>query len=247
MTYEITKLIKGHPYRYAVEGFRDPQTGRSRARWTYLGRVVGESVVAPARERGAGVTRDELTAVVARLLESRDPSHLTVGVIAQHAGISPGTFYRHFPTRQAALGAAFDRLCEPLIAALPLTSATLGSEADERERLRNWFGRLERALRRGRALQRLVQPADRPVLVERLAAYLRALDGAGLVAIDDPAALGVSLLRLHASVAPATPGEWTAVWPLVERAIFRKVAARATESPRSDRVSHHDRNRSPRA
>ena len=243
----MTKGIKGRAYRYAVESFRDPQTGQRRTRWRYLGRVVGELVIAPAPKRVPTVTRDELVAAIASLLESRDPARVTVDVIAKQTGVSAARFYRYFPSRRAALGVAADLLCERLVAGLPALGDRLGAEADERERLRTWFTNLQRTLLRGRA-PLLLQPADRPAIVQCLASYLQSLDGAGLAAVDDAPAIAVALLRVHNAVVRAgAPSAWSEVWPLLERAIFRKVAARATESPRSDRLSHHDRNRSPRA
>ena len=39
MAYEVTKLVNGRPYRYRVRSERDPESGKVRNRWTYLGRV----------------------------------------------------------------------------------------------------------------------------------------------------------------------------------------------------------------
>jgi hypothetical protein len=41
MAYEVTKLVNGRPYRYRVRSERDPDTGKTRNRWTYLGRGDG--------------------------------------------------------------------------------------------------------------------------------------------------------------------------------------------------------------
>ena len=119
MSYEVTKRIKGRDYRYRVESARDPESGRAGTRWIYLGKLENGALVAPVRSVSRRVTHDEIVAVTAKLLESRDASRVTVSVIAHHAGISPGTFYRHFDDRDAAFSAALTALCEQCFDALP--------------------------------------------------------------------------------------------------------------------------------
>jgi hypothetical protein len=112
MSYEVTKRIKGRDYRYRVESAQHPETGRAATRWTYLGKLEDGELIAPTRSVAKRVTHDEIVAVTAKLLETRDASRVTVSVITHHAGISPGTFYRHFADRDAAFGAALTALCE---------------------------------------------------------------------------------------------------------------------------------------
>ena len=42
VAYKVTKRIGGRAYLYRVESQRDPETGRRRNRWTYLGRAPGD-------------------------------------------------------------------------------------------------------------------------------------------------------------------------------------------------------------
>ena len=49
MAYEVTKQIKGRDYRYRVESRLNPETGRPATRWTYLGKLEGGELIAPAR------------------------------------------------------------------------------------------------------------------------------------------------------------------------------------------------------
>ena len=112
VAYEVTKRISGGDYRYRVEGYRDPDTGRQRSRWQYLGRVVDGMTVTPPVRRGDRVTQDKIVVSTAELLESRDASRVTVAVIAKHAGISQATFYRYFHDRKGAFTAALSYLCD---------------------------------------------------------------------------------------------------------------------------------------
>ncbi len=241
MAYEVTKHIKGREYRYRVEGVRDPETGRTRTHWHYLGRMDGDEVIAPARAHTSRVTRDEIVAATARLLESRDASRVTVSVIAQQAGVSAGTFYRHFGDRRSALGAAVALLCDGLIRELPPLGGPIGTREAERDRLFGWFAALHHQVLHGRAFRWFLTGADRETLkavtdasplardLQRtLAAYLRRLHASACAHIVDPDALAAALLRLHfsfvrdmASAEDAdAPSRWSEVFPVIERAVF---------------------------
>jgi AcrR family transcriptional regulator len=243
LAYEVTKRIKGRDYRYRVESARDPATGRAGTRWTYLGKLEGGELVAPARTVARRVTHDEIVAVTAKLLDSRDASRVTVSVIAQHAGISPGTFYRHFADRDAAFTAALTVLCERCFDDLPALDAPLGSQADECARLNGWFEALHHAALRGRAFRWFLTSAGHDkfeaILQQTalridpralLANYFRALHGAGLARIGDAETLANGVLRVHASIvrdmalhagAEASATErWAEVFPVIERAVF---------------------------
>src|SRR5580692_2533657 len=106
MAYEVTKRIKGHDYRYVVESYRDPQTKRRKTKWTYVGALDGDRVRAPVVRAHEHVTKTHVIAAVAKLLEFRDPEHVTVSVIAREAGISRSTFYRYFPEERKVFNAA---------------------------------------------------------------------------------------------------------------------------------------------
>ena len=243
MAYEVTKRIKGRDYRYRVENARDLQTGRAGTRWTYLGKLQDGQLIAPARSVARRVTHDEIVAVTAKLLESRDASRVTVAVIAHHAGISPGTFYRHFSDRDAAFSAALAALCEQCFDDLPALDPPARSRAGERERLNAWFEALHHAILRGRAFRWLLTTAGHDKLEAAirqsalridpralLASYFRLLHGAGLARIGDAETLANGVLRLHVSVVRemALHGEieagaserWAEVFPVIERAVF---------------------------
>ncbi len=61
--------------------------------------------------------RDRLLEVAVQVL-SRDGAEATLDSIAKEAGVGIGTLYRHFPTREALIEAAYrnelDRLCDPV-------------------------------------------------------------------------------------------------------------------------------------
>ncbi len=247
MSYEVTKEINGRAYRYRVENVRDPDTGRTRSRWKYLGRLDTTGRVAPGRTYGARVSHDDLVAATARLLRTRDASRVTVAVIAQHAGISTGTFYRHFPDRRTALDAAIKHLATEMIRDLPSLDGRIGSRNRERARLFDWFAALQRGALDARAFRWVITRTERSssstvaddtapdvVLRRHLAAYLQRLHASGLAQIANPHALAGALMRLHLSfvrelaLAPDAADatlRWGEVFPVIERAVFPHLVA----------------------
>ncbi len=111
MAYEVVKTIRGREYRYRVQSERDPHTGKSRNRWTYIGRVTGEPDVAKSRPARPNA-RLRLLAAAERLLEGGEASALSVDAIATEAGVAHGTFYRYFRDRSAVLEALARHLRE---------------------------------------------------------------------------------------------------------------------------------------
>jgi AcrR family transcriptional regulator len=241
MAYEVTKRIKGRDYRYRVESAPNPETGRAGSRWVYLGKVERGVVVAPARSRHSRVTHDEIVATTAKLLETRDASRVTVAVIAQFAGISAGTFYRHFSDRDTAFAAALALLTDAALQSLPRLEAPIGSREAECERLDNWFRGLHSAVLHGRAFRWILTTPGRDKLFEGvrkaerridpralLADYFRALNAAGLTHIEDPDGLARGMMTLHASVArdialhddADAAQRWSDIFPVIERAVF---------------------------
>ncbi|MDP1642959.1 MAG: TetR family transcriptional regulator, partial [Phenylobacterium sp.] len=60
-----------------------------------------------ARDRQKAATRDQILRVVGARLESGPLDELSFADIAKDAGVGERTVYRHFPTREALLGAYF--------------------------------------------------------------------------------------------------------------------------------------------
>lgn len=102
MAYEVVKTIGTRQYRYRVQSERDPVSGKSRNRWTYLGRVASERDIAKVRAPRPNA-RLRLLAAAEGLLAAGDASALTVDAIAAAAGVAHGTFYRYFRDRSHAL------------------------------------------------------------------------------------------------------------------------------------------------
>jgi AcrR family transcriptional regulator len=272
VAYEGTREIQGRAYRYRVKTVRDPVSGRDRAELHFVGRVKNGRLVAPARS--ADVTRDELVAMVAELLDTRDASRVTITVIAQHAGISIDGFYRCFSDRRDALAAALALVCGPVLEGLPSLAGPVGTSADERSRLAGWFAALHRAVLRGRAFRWLVTGADvetsHATLAQlpsgidpqhNLAAYLDRLHAAGHAEAADGDALATALLGLHAASvrdlalqneAADAVRRWAMVLLVIERAVFGDApAGQGTErspvrQPR-ERLHDHDGDRPARA
>ncbi len=242
MAYEVTKSIKGRDYRYRVESRTNPETGRPATRWTYLGKLEGGELIAPARPVSHRVTRDDIVAVTAKLLETRPASRVTVAVIAHHAGVSPGTFYRHFADRDEAFSAALATLAEQCVDELPALDAPVGTRDAERARFGSWFTALHRAVVRGRAFRWFMTAGGHEkfeaAIVQQLridprallAGYFRTLEAAGLTRIGDADALANGVLRLHAAIVrdivqngdaeADASGRWAEVFPVIERAVF---------------------------
>lgn len=138
MAYEVTKIVKGHRYRYRVESVRDAQTGRSRARWTYLGRVGDDDIIVPRRRSPSGNV-DRIIGAIVKLLERRRIEHVTMTVIAREAGVAPGTIYRHFRSRREAILAAVQFVNDGVIAQAGTLAGPVTTRERERERLHEWI------------------------------------------------------------------------------------------------------------
>jgi AcrR family transcriptional regulator len=86
------------------------------------------------RRADARRNRDRLTAAAIEQFTRHGPDATVVG-IAEAAGVGVGTLYRHFPTREqlvlAAYGAELDRVCD--------AASTLLDEHDPAEALRLWM------------------------------------------------------------------------------------------------------------
>jgi len=137
MSYEVRKTIRGRDYRYLVESYRDPETGKVRNTWRYLGKAGSE--VLPRRRLRAAATRANLTAALGRLLGRTPWAEITVRAIAAEARVAPATFYRHFASRDKVLQ-AYDKDANDQLQRSLTQLHAIASDADqERARLRAWL------------------------------------------------------------------------------------------------------------
>jgi AcrR family transcriptional regulator len=243
MAYEVTKRIKGHDYLYLVDSYRDPQTNRRKARWHYVGVVDNGALrAAQPRQPRRRITREDIIAATARLLEFRDPEHITVGVISTSAGASRSAFYRHFRNQQEAMTEALVRIANELIQSLPALDPP-NDLGEARSQLRLWCETYARSIARHRAMERALmlgyagevrarlecsQVNESPVA--RLSMFFRQLNDAGFAAIEDPVALARAVrgmhLALRVSTILASPElglslpKYEEVYRLIERAVF---------------------------
>jgi AcrR family transcriptional regulator len=200
MPREVIKTIKGRRYRYSVESRPDPETGRRRAAWTYLGPLEQSGETRGVRARGD--VRARIVAAVMRLLAHRSPEHLTVYVIATEAGVGVATFYRHFSSRIDVFAAAGHALLADLLEASGYLTSPLRSREAERGAVRAWLIERMRDLLARPAAMRIFQLTarsrdDQPhrAIVERLLAErLAKIDAAGIASIAEPVALARSIV-----------------------------------------------------
>lgn len=134
MAYEVVKTIGGRQYRYAVESYRDDETGKVRNKWRYLGKA--DSNQPPARRARGDETRVKLMDAVERLLDRGTWSDITVRHIAAEAGVAEATYYRHFQSRSELLHACAARASESLERRLQGLHEIAATRDDERTRLR---------------------------------------------------------------------------------------------------------------
>ncbi len=226
MAYEVIKRVGGRAYRYRVESYRDPETRRVRGKWTYLGRVEGEGTLSPERQARPS-SRTRLLNALEALLEMRDLSALTTGIIASHAGLAYGTFYRYFKdvnhiVREAMLrySATHDKLREELF-----SNATNGPV--ERERIGAWLAQMIADAQAQRGLIRawhVASNADAALILERqqrfdssvsgFARYIERLNADRIISVRSPAfnayaleALCTAIVRECAVESPFIPAK----------------------------------------
>lgn len=245
MAYEVIKTIGGREYRYSVQSERDTVTGKTRNRWTYLGRVAGAAAVTKARAARPNA-RLRLLEAIEVLLEGGEPAALTVDAIAAAAGVAHGTFYRYFRDRSDGLEALARHLRETRPAGDDrLLRDDVPSRAHARQAVRAWAAdRLRKAVERRASIRtwyalmasdarlKAYREERRESTLRRLTEHLRALTARGFAAVDDPPASARALIALVEGVLHATVVEGeqldaagiTAVAEIAERAIFGHVA-----------------------
>ncbi|HEY0798529.1 MAG TPA: TetR/AcrR family transcriptional regulator [Candidatus Baltobacteraceae bacterium] len=137
MSQEIIKRVGSRAYRYRVDRVRDPITGRSRSKWTYLGKLQ-DGAPAPVPHRAAAM-RARLIDALERVLERTDYRELTADAVVHEAGVAHGTFYRYFKDKREAVRAALDRVKETIDRERPRFDAQIGTREEERARVRAWI------------------------------------------------------------------------------------------------------------
>lgn len=239
MAYEVTKLVNGRPYRYSVRSERDAATGKTRNRWTYLGR--GDGGRAPVAAKRRPNAREALLDALERLLDRSDPGDVTAAAVSIEAGLAHGTFYRYFRNRIDAIHALTDRLRSGRAAALGGLDRPPAGVAAARLALRAWTEALLSARTEHyglvRALMALAaQDAEmrtalrerRDGYAERLAVWLRDLNDRGIVALaaaEPTARVLFSMLdgigrEAVAAGEPLEPAQIRAAVDIAERAVF---------------------------
>jgi len=242
MAYEVTKLVNGRPYRYRVRSERDPVSGKTRNRWTYLGRAdAGRPHVAVKPRPNA---REALLDALERLLDRSDPGEVTAAAVSVEAGLAHGTFYRYFTNRVSAIRALADRLRSAKAAQFGSIDAPPAAASAARAALRAWTQGVLSARTEHPGLVRAVyalaarDPEIRAALLERrdgharkLVAWLRDLAERGIIVLPDAEAAGDVLFAMldgvgREAVAAGEPLEErhvAAAVDLIERAVFGRL------------------------
>lgn len=219
MAYDVIKTIGGREYRYRVQSERDAQTGKTRNRWTYVGRVDRgvDGDVAKARAARPNA-RLRLLAAAEKLLEGGDASAVTADSIAAAAGVAHGTFYRYFRDRSDALEALARHLRETgaIGDERLLDDAVVSREAARRD-VRAWIVEKLRIARDRRASIRTwhtliasdarlaaYREERRDSTLRRLREHLAILTQRGLAHVADPASTAATLIALFDGVIRAT-------------------------------------------
>jgi AcrR family transcriptional regulator len=249
MAYEVVKTIGTRQYRYRVQSERDPETGKTRNRWTYLGRVASERHSAAVRQPRSNA-RLRLLEAAESLMASGDAAAVTVDAIAAAAGVAHGTFYRYFRDRSAALEALARHMKETRgIAEDRLLRADVESAAAARAGIRAWVGdklRTSRELRRVIIAWYALMASDarlaayreerREGALARVRDHLERLVERGFADIADPAATAAGIIALIDGITRTSILERdrlddaaiAAAADIVERAIFARLEPVAT-------------------
>ncbi len=239
MAYEVTKLVNGRPYRYRVRSERDPASGKTRNRWTYLGRgdVHGQPATAKPRRNAREVLLDALE----RLLDRSDIGEVTAAAVSTEAALAHGTFYRYFRNRDDALRALAERVRSRRPAELGLLDQPPPDLVVARAALRAWTGALLRAKTQHHGVVRALlalaaQDTEmRAAYLERrnaftrlLCTWLEGLAARGLIALTDCETAATVLFAMldgigREAIAAREPLEEARIRvavDLVERAVF---------------------------
>ena len=243
MAYAVTKVVNGRSYLYSVRSERDPETGKTRNRWTYMGRGAGGRATVAAKPRPNA--REALLDALERLLDRADPSEVTAAAVSVEAGLAHGTFYRYFRNRDDAVRALTDRLRNARAADLSVLDVPPPNVAAARAALRAWTAALLRARTENHGLVRALialaaQDPEmraalrerRAVYAQRLAVWLRGLAERAIVVLPDADASATVLFSMLDGIGreavtagePLEESQVGAAVDLVERAVFGALA-----------------------
>jgi AcrR family transcriptional regulator len=136
MAYEVIKTIGSHRYRYYVESYRDPESGKVKNRWTYAGRVEDDAQSAPSKRSNHDERRLAFARAFLRLVEHNALDEVTPAAIAREAKLSSATFYRHFRSRDELVAFCTQRAMNDLNARLAELKAIAPTLEEEHARLR---------------------------------------------------------------------------------------------------------------
>ncbi len=165
----------------------------------------------PRLRADAQRNRDRLLAAAARAF-AEDGTGATIGAIAREAGVGVGTVYRHFPTREALIEAAYRN---ELVGVCDAASELLDSLPPEKA-LRTWMDRfvdyMTTKLGMGDALRAVIAAGTDPFaesreLLNRALEQLLAAAVADGVVRDDIAADDVLIGLSGIAIAASETGE----------------------------------------
>jgi AcrR family transcriptional regulator len=240
LAHEVLKRVGSRSYRYRVESYRDPSTGKVRGHWTYLGRAIAGGATVPPTRRSPTSSRPRLLVALESLLERGDLAEVTAALVAAEAGLASGTFYRYFRDKHDALRAAVEQTRDEVDQTVLLPDRPVGARSEERQRVRRWAETALRARIERPGLVRAwlaaaqsdaaiaAQHAERRArALAALTAYLERLHAAGIGSIQHARGTALALLSvLEAKLRAAASGqsvdddEIEGVLTLIDRAIF---------------------------
>ncbi|WP_370943463.1 TetR/AcrR family transcriptional regulator [Amycolatopsis sp. cg5] len=126
--------------------------------------------------------RDRLVETAARAFADNDPD-VTLDAIAKEAGVGIGTLYRHFPTREALVEAAYRSELAKLCDAVPELLENMAPDKAMREWMNRFFDYMATKRVMGDALRAVVASGGNPFsesrgkLTAAISALLRASAG----------------------------------------------------------------------
>jgi AcrR family transcriptional regulator len=170
-----------------------------------------EQAGAYGRQRVAAARNRVLIIDAARELFAEDP-HATLTAVASRAGVGPGTLYRHFPTRDDLIIAAYQGEIDALAESV---NEVLRTSASAKAAFVEWFAMLAASIRRKHRLGDALHSAAAESIVAEAwapmsAAVQKLLDACvaeGTVAQGHNAADVIMLMSFLWRVAPTPDGQ----------------------------------------